>query len=110
MKIGVVCYPTFGGSGVLATELGMGLARRGHEVHFITYRRPARLGVFQANVFYHEVDSGADYPLFEFAPYETSMASKLAFPTSLTSPSCESATLSAARRSARGTLARGELA
>lgn len=77
MKIGVVCYPTFGGSGVLATELGMGLARRGHEVHFITYRRPARLGVFQANVFYHEVDSGADYPLFEFAPYETSMASKL---------------------------------
>lgn len=77
MKIGVVCYPTFGGSGVLATELGMGLARRGHEVHFITYRRPARLGVFQANVFYHEVDSGADYPLFEYAPYETSMASKL---------------------------------
>lgn len=55
----------------------MGLARRGHEVHFITYRRPARLGVFQANVFYHEVDSGADYPLFEYAPYETSMASKL---------------------------------
>ncbi|MEL7160812.1 MAG: N-acetyl-alpha-D-glucosaminyl L-malate synthase BshA [Bacteroidota bacterium] len=77
MKIGVVCYPTYGGSGVLATELGLGLARRGHEVHFITYRRPARLGHFQANVFYHEVDSGSDYPLFEYAPYETSLASKL---------------------------------
>ena len=77
MKIGVVCYPTYGGSGVLATELGLGLARKGHEVHFITYRRPARLGHFQANVFYHEVDSGSDYPLFEFAPYETSLASKL---------------------------------
>jgi N-acetyl-alpha-D-glucosaminyl L-malate synthase BshA len=77
MKIGVVCYPTYGGSGVLATELGLGLARKGHEVHFITYRRPARLGGFQANVFYHEVDSGAEYPLFEFAPYETSLASKL---------------------------------
>lgn len=76
MKIGVVCYPTYGGSGVLATELGLGLARRGHEVHFITYRRPARLAGFQANVFYHEVDN-ADYPLFEFAPYETSLASKL---------------------------------
>lgn len=62
---------------MLATELGLGLARRGHEIHFITYRRPARLGVFQANVFYHEVDSGSDYPLFEFAPYETSLASKL---------------------------------
>lgn len=76
MKIGVVCYPTFGGSGVLATELGMGLAKRGHEVHFITYRRPARLGIFQTNVFYHEVD-GADYPLFEYAPYETAMTSRL---------------------------------
>lgn len=55
----------------------MGLARRGHEIHFITYRRPARLGHFQANVFYHEVESGSDYPLFEYAPYETSLASKL---------------------------------
>ncbi|MEL6141971.1 MAG: N-acetyl-alpha-D-glucosaminyl L-malate synthase BshA [Bacteroidota bacterium] len=77
MKIGIVCYPTYGGSGVLATELGLGLARRGHEVHFITYRRPARLTVFQENVFFHEVDSGADYPLFEFAPYETALATKL---------------------------------
>ena len=61
----------------MATELGMGLARRGHEIHFITYRRPARLSGFQANVFYHEVESGADYPLFEYAPYETALASKL---------------------------------
>lgn len=61
----------------MATELGLGLARKGHEIHFITYRRPARLGGFQANVFYHEVDSGSDYPLFEFAPYETALASKL---------------------------------
>lgn len=77
MKIGIVCYPTYGGSGVLATELGLGLARRGHEIHFITYRRPARLAYFQENVFFHEVDSGADYPLFEFAPYETALATKL---------------------------------
>lgn len=77
MKIGIVCYPTYGGSGVLATELGLGLARRGHEIHFITYRRPARLSYFQENVFFHEVDSGADYPLFEFAPYETALATKL---------------------------------
>lgn len=77
MKIGIVCYPTYGGSGVLATELGLGLARRGHQIHFITYRRPARLSYFQENVFFHEVDSGADYPLFEFAPYETALATKL---------------------------------
>lgn len=77
MNIGIVCYPTYGGSGVLATELGLGLARRGHSVHFITYRRPARLTYFQENVFFHEVDSGADYPLFEFAPYETALATKL---------------------------------
>ncbi len=76
MKIGIVCYPTFGGSGVVATELGMGLARKGHEVHFITYRRPARLATFQANVFYHEV-TGEDYPLFEYPPYDTALASKM---------------------------------
>ena len=55
MKIGIVCYPTFGGSGVVATELGLGLARRGHAVHFITYRRPVRLSPFNENVFFHEV-------------------------------------------------------
>lgn len=76
MKIGIVCYPTFGGSGVLATELGLGLARRGHMVHFITYRRPARLTAFQENVFYHEV-APFDYPLFEFKPYDTALTSKL---------------------------------
>lgn len=76
MKIGIVCYPTYGGSGVVATELGLGLARKGHEVHFITYRRPVRLAHFDANVFYHEVDS-EDYPLFEYPPYDTALASKI---------------------------------
>jgi N-acetyl-alpha-D-glucosaminyl L-malate synthase BshA len=76
MKIGIVCYPTYGGSGVVATELGLGLARKGHEIHFITYRRPVRLAHFQANVFYHEVDS-EDYPLFEYPPYDTALASKI---------------------------------
>ncbi|MFT5164806.1 MAG: N-acetyl-alpha-D-glucosaminyl L-malate synthase BshA [Saprospiraceae bacterium] len=76
MKIGIVCYPTYGGSGVVATELGMGLARRGHQVHFITYRHPARLKHFQENVFYHEV-STSEYPLFEFPPYDTALTSKL---------------------------------
>jgi N-acetyl-alpha-D-glucosaminyl L-malate synthase BshA len=76
MKIGIVCYPTYGGSGVVATELGMGLARRGHQVHFITYKQPARLSAFQENVYYHEVNN-ADYPLFEYVPYETALASKL---------------------------------
>ena len=76
MKIGVVCYPTFGGSGVVATELGLALAEKNHQVHFITSKRPARLGVFQENIFFHEVSS-LEYPLFEHAPYETSLASKL---------------------------------
>ncbi len=76
MKIGIVCYPTYGGSGVIATELGLGLARKGHEVHFITYRRPVRLSHFQENVFYHEVDT-EDYPLFEYPPYDTALASKI---------------------------------
>ena len=76
MKIGIVCYPTFGGSGVVATELGMGLANRGHEVHFITYKRPVRLGHFQSNIYFHEVNA-LDYPLFEYAPYDTTLASKL---------------------------------
>jgi len=76
MKIGIVCYPTYGGSGVVATELGMGLAKKGHDVHFITYKRPPRLSVFQENTYFHEVDS-MSYPLFEYSPYETSLASKL---------------------------------
>ncbi|HRO08087.1 MAG TPA: N-acetyl-alpha-D-glucosaminyl L-malate synthase BshA [Saprospiraceae bacterium] len=76
MKIGIVCYPTFGGSGVVATELGLGLADRGHDVHFITYKRPVRLTSFHTNVYFHEVTS-MEYPLFEYAPYETSLAAKL---------------------------------
>ncbi|MBA3648961.1 MAG: N-acetyl-alpha-D-glucosaminyl L-malate synthase BshA [Chitinophagales bacterium] len=76
MKIGIVCYPTYGGSGVVATELGKALAQKGHRVHFISYRAPARLDSFVENVFYHEV-SFADYPLFERAPYETALSSKI---------------------------------
>ncbi|HLS70114.1 MAG TPA: N-acetyl-alpha-D-glucosaminyl L-malate synthase BshA [Chitinophagaceae bacterium] len=76
MKIGIVLYPTFGGSGVMATELGLGLAEKGHEVHFITYQEPARLNVFSPNIYYHEV-SVPQYPLFEYPPYETALASTL---------------------------------
>lgn len=76
MKIGIVCYPTFGGSGVVATELGKGLASEGHQVHFITYSQPARLDFFSENLFYHEV-AVSQYPLFDFPPYESALASKL---------------------------------
>ncbi len=76
MRVGIVCYPTFGGSGVLATELGKALANKGHEVHFISYNQPARLDFFSENVFYHEVNI-AKYPLFEYAPYETALAGKM---------------------------------
>lgn len=76
MRIGIVCYPTFGGSGVVATELGKALAANGHQVHFITYSQPARLDFFSANLFYHEV-SISKYPLFDFPPYELALASKL---------------------------------
>ena len=76
MKIGIVCYPTFGGSGVVATELGKALADNGHQVHFITYSQPARLDFFSANLFYHEVNI-SKYPLFDFPPYEIALASKL---------------------------------
>ena len=76
MNIGIVCYPTFGGSGVLATELGKALADKGHIVHFITYQQPVRLTGFSANIFFHEVRVPA-YPLFDFPPYETALASTL---------------------------------
>jgi N-acetyl-alpha-D-glucosaminyl L-malate synthase BshA len=76
MKIGIVLYPTYGGSGVVATELGKALAKKGHEVHFITYAQPVRLGSYRENIFYHEV-AVSNYPLFEFQPYETELASKL---------------------------------
>ncbi len=77
MKIGIVCYPTFGGSGVLATELGLALSDKGYEVHFITYEQPVRLSqVFHPNIFFHEVKVPA-YPLFDFPPYETALASTM---------------------------------
>ncbi len=76
MKIGIVCYPTFGGSGVLATELGKALAEKGHAVHFITYQQPVRLSGFYTNIFYHEVRI-PHYPLFDYPPYETTLASTM---------------------------------
>ncbi|GGK66146.1 N-acetyl-alpha-D-glucosaminyl L-malate synthase BshA [Rufibacter glacialis] len=76
MKIGIVCYPTFGGSGVVATELGKALAQKGHKVHFITYSQPARLDHFNENLFYHEVNI-PNYPLFQYPPYELALASKM---------------------------------
>ena len=76
MKIGIVCYPTYGGSGIVATELGKALADKGHEVHFISYSQPVRLDVFSEKMFYHEV-SVSDYPLFEYTPYELTLTSKL---------------------------------
>jgi L-malate glycosyltransferase len=76
MRIGIVCYPTFGGSGVLATELGKALAQKSHQVHFITYQQPVRLNGFIPNIFYHEVQV-PPYPLFDFPPYETALASTM---------------------------------
>ncbi len=76
MNIGIVCYPTFGGSGVVATELGKALAEEGHKVHFISYDQPVRLNVFTNNLFYHEV-SVSNYPLFDYPPYELALANKI---------------------------------
>lgn len=76
MNIGIVCYPTYGGSGVVATELGKSLAENGHTIHFITYNRPIRLDLFSENIFYHEVRT-PNYPLFEFSPYESALASTM---------------------------------
>ncbi len=76
IKIGIVCYPTFGGSGVVATELGKAMAKEGHKVHFITYSQPSRLDFLNENLFYHEVDFHT-YPLFEYPPYELALASKM---------------------------------
>ncbi|MEQ9262829.1 MAG: N-acetyl-alpha-D-glucosaminyl L-malate synthase BshA [Owenweeksia sp.] len=76
MNIGIVCYPTFGGSGVLATELGKYLARQGHKVHFITYSQPVRLDILEENIYYHEVNV-QDYPLFQYQPYELALSSKM---------------------------------
>ena len=76
MKIAIVCYPTFGGSGVVATELGIALAERGHEIHFVTYKQPVRLGLLGNNVHFHEVHV-PEYPLFHYQPYELALSSKL---------------------------------
>lgn len=76
MKIAIVCYPTFGGSGVVATELGLELAQRGHEIHFITYKQPVRLALLNPNLHYHEVNV-PEYPLFHYQPYELALSSKL---------------------------------
>jgi L-malate glycosyltransferase len=76
MNIGIVCYPTFGGSGVVATELGKALAKKGHKIHFISYSQPVRLDYFSENIFYHEV-AVSNYPLFDYQPYELVLASKL---------------------------------
>src|ERR1044071_5815087 len=76
MRIGIVCYPTFGGSGVLATELGKALAQKGHQVHFITYQQPVRLNGFIPNIFYHEVQVPT-YPVFDYPPDETALASAM---------------------------------
>src|SRR5271156_5977205 len=77
MKIGITCYPTYGGSGVVATELGIELAARGHEIHFITYSQPFRLTGREANIHYHEV-SVSNYPLFEYPPYDLALATRMA--------------------------------
>lgn len=76
MNIGMVCFPTYGGSGVVATELGKALAKRGHKVHFMSYSQPFRLNIFDENLFFHEV-SVNDYPLFDYPPYESVLASKI---------------------------------
>ena len=76
MKIAIVCYPTFGGSGVVATELGIALAERGHEIHFVTYQQPVRLGLLNNNIYFHEVHV-PEYPLFRYQPYELALTSKL---------------------------------
>ena len=76
MKIGIVCYPTFGGSGVVATELGLELSKRGHDIHFITYSQPVRLELLSSNVHFHEVNV-PEYPLFHYQPYELALSSKL---------------------------------
>src|ERR1700694_3525492 len=77
MKIGITCYPTYGGSGVVATELGIELAARGHDIHFITYSQPFRLTGREANIHFHEV-AVSNYPLFEHPPYDLALATRMA--------------------------------
>ena len=77
MKIGITCYPTYGGSGVVATELGLELAQRGHEIHFISYAQPIRLRGPEPNIHYHEVEVSR-YPLFDYPPYDLALATRMA--------------------------------
>src|SRR5215471_9545531 len=77
MKIGITCYPTYGGSGVVGTELGIELAARDHEVHFIAYQQPIRLNTSHPQIFFHEVDV-SNYPLFEYPPYDLALATRMA--------------------------------
>src|SRR5665213_1050990 len=77
MNIGITCYPTYGGSGIVATELGLELATRGHEVHFITYSNPIRLDAGVPRIHYHEVEV-SNYPLFQYPPYTLALASRMA--------------------------------
>src|SRR3984893_12248385 len=77
MKIGITCYPTYGGSGIVATELGLELARRGHEIPFITYANPIRLSLHRPHIHYHEVEVSS-YPLFQYPPYCLALASRMA--------------------------------
>src|SRR3954453_10142806 len=77
LKIGITCYPTYGGSGVVATELGLELAQRGHDIHFISYSQPIRLTGLQHNIFFHEV-TVSQYPLFEYPPYDLALATRMA--------------------------------
>ena len=77
MKIGITCYPTYGGSGVVATELGLELAQRGHEIHFISYAQPIRLDRTHPNIHYHEVEVSS-YPLFDYPPYDLALATRMA--------------------------------
>src|SRR6201992_1627622 len=77
MRIGITCYPTYGGSGIVATELGLELATRGHEVHFITYANPIRLDASIPRIHYHEVEV-SNYPLFQYPPYSLALASRMA--------------------------------
>ena len=77
MKIGITCYPTYGGSGVVATELGMELAQRGHDIHFISYAQPIRLRGAEPNIHYHEVEVSR-YPLFDYPPYDLALATRMA--------------------------------
>src|SRR5215469_1210324 len=77
MRIGITCYPTYGGSGVVATELGLELAQRGHQIHFISYSQPIRLTAPQPNIHYHEVEVSR-YPLFDYPPYDLALATRMA--------------------------------